>query len=352
MSILSDCCYPCPTVPAVNVPGSPGADGTNGSNGINAFSIVDTAGFTVPSANSPVSVPITDTGAWMVVGQPVFVQTAGYYQVNSAASSNTVSLTNLGLPGNALQGTGILANAQISPAGSAGYNSYTTSAATFTIPGSGSTATLTVNNVAWMNVGQIIYITNAGYYQVNSTDTTANTALVLNLGYVGNPTSGTVGSGAGVSPGGLQGSITPVVPQVAYSASLSQALTASMATVIPIYVVLPAAGTWLLMGRLAELITVTNTNNASQVSAQLEYQVSGVGAFTQIATSVTSPYTPSNAAGSGAGFSFTLPPVIYSTATTGDVIYLYADYITKQSNVTAITINEGCLVATYLNATT
>ncbi len=352
MSILSDCCYPCPTVPAVNVPGSPGADGTNGSNGINAFSTVDTGGFTVPSANANVSVPIADTGLWMIVGQPIFIQSAGYYLVAGTVVGGSASLTNLGLAGNAIPGTAISAGSQISPAGSAGYNAFTTSAATFTIPGSGSTATLTVYNVAWMTPNQIIYIAGAGYYQVNSTNTTANTAVVLNLGYVGNPTSGTVGSGAGVSPGGLQGSITPVVPQVAYSASLSQALTASMATVIPIYVVLPAAGTWLLMSRLAELITVTNTNNASQVSAQLEYQVSGVGAFTQIATSVTSPYTPSNAAGSGAGYTFSLPPVIYSTATTGDVIYLYADYITKQSNVTAITINEGCLVATYLNATT
>ncbi len=352
MSILSDCCNPCPTVTPVNVPGSPGKPGTNGNSGVNAFSIVDTAGFIVPAASASVSVPITDTGAWMVVGQPVFIQTAGFYQVASGVSAGSISLTNLGLAGNAIPGTAIAAGAQISPAGTAGFDAYTLSTASFTIPGSGSNATLTVANVAWMNVGQIIYITNAGYYQVVSVNTTANTAVVQNLGYVGNPVSGTVGPGAGVSPGGLQGSITPVSPQVTYNASLSQALTNSMTQVIPINVVLPAAGTWLLMSRLVELMVVTNTNNPSQVSAELDYQVSGVGAFTQIASSVTSPYTPGNAGGQGDGLSFCLPPVIYTTATAGDVIYLYADYVTKQSNVTSITINEANLVAIYLNATT
>jgi hypothetical protein len=101
-------------------------------------------------------------------------------------------------------------------AGAAGKNAYNFTTASFTMP-SANTSPATEADVlvsvrstgqfanTWMIPGQVVYITGAGYFTVQSL-TGNNQVTVRNLGYTGNGTPGaTIASGATVSPSGLQG---------------------------------------------------------------------------------------------------------------------------------------------------
>ena len=120
MSIVSDCCPPCPSV-SVNVPGSPGtngAPGTNGTNGANAFTLT-TANFTIPAIGSNVTVSVANT-SWMVVGQNVFISDGtkqGNFQVAVINGTTSVDLKFLGYTGDGSPGDSITVGAKVSPSG-------------------------------------------------------------------------------------------------------------------------------------------------------------------------------------------------------------------------------------------
>src|SRR5207249_4539416 len=80
-----------------------GATGATGSNGTNAFTTT-TASFAQPAPGSDVTVSVDET-SWMAVGQVLFIPNGGFYLVSSVVDGTTVSLTNLGYPGNASAGT-------------------------------------------------------------------------------------------------------------------------------------------------------------------------------------------------------------------------------------------------------
>jgi len=122
MSLLpgsNDCCGTpscCETDPQ-QIPGpqgEQGENGTNGTNGTNSFSDT-TANFTQPAVNANVSVTVPST--WMTVGQEVFVETGGDYQVISKADSTHATLKNLGYPNNAAPAAIIASGAHVSPSG-------------------------------------------------------------------------------------------------------------------------------------------------------------------------------------------------------------------------------------------
>jgi hypothetical protein len=120
MSILSDCCPPCPSV-TVNTPGPPGTNGTDGADGapgLNAFTLT-TANLTLPAVNSNVTVAVADT-TWMAIGQNVFISDGikqGNFQVVAVISSTSVQLEFLGYPGDGAPGDAITSGANVSPAG-------------------------------------------------------------------------------------------------------------------------------------------------------------------------------------------------------------------------------------------
>jgi hypothetical protein len=98
--------------------------GLNGVDGINAFNFT-TASFTMPAVNSNVTVNVKATNpfknSWFAVGQVVFIETAGYFQVVSITGSNQVTLKNLGYSDAnftpAAPATTIASNVKVSPAG-------------------------------------------------------------------------------------------------------------------------------------------------------------------------------------------------------------------------------------------
>lgn len=70
-------------------------------------------------------------------------------------------------------------------AGSNGVSAFTITLADFTVPAVSSTVTISVANSTWMAPGEVIFIQNAGYYEVSSKPSTTS-AIVENLGYTGN----------------------------------------------------------------------------------------------------------------------------------------------------------------------
>lgn len=89
--------------------------GLQGPPGIDAFTHT-TADFAMPAEGADVTVDV-ENSSWMVVGQNVFVGTAGYFQVAATPTTTSATLTNLAGYGNAATTTVITAPVGVSPAG-------------------------------------------------------------------------------------------------------------------------------------------------------------------------------------------------------------------------------------------
>lgn len=118
------CCDPCEEPVLVQVPGTPGAAGAAGAagaDGVNAYTTT-TAAFTMPAEGANVSVSVLNT-SWAVLGQMLYVGTAGNMEVASITNANTVVLKNVENTAsgtyapNAAPGTNIPASSKVSPGG-------------------------------------------------------------------------------------------------------------------------------------------------------------------------------------------------------------------------------------------
>lgn len=89
--------------------------------------------------------------------------------------------------------------------GSDGLNAFaiTNNGNSVAVPAVGQQIILFVDHPDTFITGQVIYIQNFGYYEV--TATAGGTLFAKNLGYTGNATSGTIGTGIKVSPAGIKG---------------------------------------------------------------------------------------------------------------------------------------------------
>lgn len=91
-------------------------------------------------------------------------------------------------------------------AGANGTNAFTTTTSSYTQPGISSSVVIAMANVAWISIGQTIYVRTGGYYTVSSKTTTSVTAV--NTGTTSNASPGVVvASGSSVSAGGVQGAM-------------------------------------------------------------------------------------------------------------------------------------------------
>jgi hypothetical protein len=91
--------------------------------GKNAYTFL-TASFTMPAAAASVTVTVSNAGQfgnrWAVVGQIVFIQGAGFFEVAAIVGTNQLTVTNLGYVGNAAPTSTIGSGGYISPAGPIG----------------------------------------------------------------------------------------------------------------------------------------------------------------------------------------------------------------------------------------
>ena len=91
--------------------GDSGSAGTNGSNGVTPTTTT-TSPFTMPAANAEVTVTVGNT-SWMAVGQPIFIETAGYFGVVTIVSATSVRLSAQVATGNAAAGTVIASGKKV-----------------------------------------------------------------------------------------------------------------------------------------------------------------------------------------------------------------------------------------------
>lgn len=116
----------------------------------------------------------------------------------------------------------------------------------FVVPALGANVTVPTVDATWMAVGQNVYITGAGYFQVVSVGVNGTSASLEYLdGYAGNTNSGaTISAGAQISPGGTQPTLLPL--QTFYAVSGSQALTETNTMLLSATVTLPTTGSYIL----------------------------------------------------------------------------------------------------------
>lgn len=117
MSLPKSCCAPCPDVETVQVPGpeGPSDPGTDGTDGINAFTQT-TADFIVPAIGGQVTIVVVNTD-WMGIGQPLFIEDAGIFEVVSIGSQTSVTLEYLDYDINTHSTETISTGAKVSPSG-------------------------------------------------------------------------------------------------------------------------------------------------------------------------------------------------------------------------------------------
>lgn len=286
MSNPSDCCSSCDTPTTISVPGvegDAGAAGTNGTNGINAFTQT-TADFTVPAISANVTISV-GSSVWMVVGQTIFIEDAGAFEVVSKGSTTSVTLTYLDYDINTAAGNNILTGAQVGPSGT-----QITSVLPISLGGTNS-ATATLARAALGIGGASLSVYAAGTaYQLT------NTAALLNFG------------------------------------TTDPSLT------------ITSAGVWLLLSRVridytgatfaavrTGALKLRRTNNTAA-----DITNSPCGFLTDIITTLT--YTLG---------SFNLPPIIYTTTNSDDVIEIWGS-ISVVPTAGSIDASEAEIVAIKL----
>ena len=154
----------------------------------------------------------------MQIGQAVYIQSGGYYQVASGSSIPTFYLQNLGYAGNIPVGSTI-ASGTVSPAGligatgstgptgpagatGVGINAYSAQFG-FSQPATGANIAVQIPSGFWMQINQVVYIPSGGYYQVASG--AVPTFYLTNLGYNGNIPVGSKVASYAISPAGIAG---------------------------------------------------------------------------------------------------------------------------------------------------
>lgn len=370
MSAIGDCCHICPPVtPPVNIPGSAGTPGENGSNGVNAFSTIASfqgVGFTVPAVGSSATIYLVDTGEWMALNQPVYIQGAGLYIVTATASVNvngtSVQLKNTGVPGNASPGAVISSGLTISPSGLRGTNAYTTTTATFVTPyptggGSPTQATITVVDASWMIPGEPVFVQGGGFFIVVSVNTVSNTAVLSNPGFANTVANATIPVGFAVGPSGTQGSLPLPTPTSSYINAQSIALSTSAVNPGSISLTLAAAGTWIIFARVSGYYSATGGSGtvvAANVFSQLQSQAAGSGPLSPVPNSSATLGLPEvqNSSNQTGGWAETLGYIIYTTATVGDKIFLYSQLNNVQGALSSATVSEASMLAFCANLTT
>lgn len=93
---------------------------SNGVNGKNIWTVT-TANFTQPLAGNQVTITVSSTqqlsNQGFGIGQVIYIENGGYYEVISIASLTSMTIENLGYAGNAAPASNIALGAKVSPGG-------------------------------------------------------------------------------------------------------------------------------------------------------------------------------------------------------------------------------------------
>lgn len=116
MSAANDCSCACPDPTVVEVPGSTGAAGAAGATGLSSYTTL-TAQFTVPLHGQNDTADV-ESSEQFAIGQAVYLEGAGTFEVISKPSSTQIELQYYDFPANTGEGLVIVIGSQLSASGS------------------------------------------------------------------------------------------------------------------------------------------------------------------------------------------------------------------------------------------
>lgn len=307
-----------------------GRPGEAGTAGVNGFSLT-TSDFTVPSVGTTVTVPVDNTGAF-VVGSYVTATGPANFIVTAIGGTTSITLKFLGNTGDVSPGATVASGSTIAPAGSAGQSAFTTLTAQITIPAKNATVTAAVASTAQMAEGQSVFISanggggNGATFEV----TTINSATSVTLTYLQNfndlAAGNTIANGATVTPTGKQPNAGNTV-----TTSLATPFTIppTTPTDIGISLTIPATGTWNLIAFLNTVFSSAYNGASSENPVTFTIYRSN-NTPTDLLSVVLYPVTGANPS-SGSRVTWQVFPmqiVPPLAATLGDTIGIKASYLT------------------------
>lgn len=232
--------------------------------------------------------------------------------------------------------------------GTNGIDAFTTTTADFVVPAVDTDVTIFVEESGWMVVGQPIFVGSdtdgpATFRVASITNATQISATFL--GQTGDVSPGaTVSSGSGVSPGGIQGTVTN---QSVYGAGTAATLPTTSAllnfgTTDP-SLTLTGAGTWLLFASaVVEFAAWKSTSKT--VTLKIRRTNNTAADVTNATVTVTLPDTAA-AAVTYTAYTLDLPAVEYTNSGAGDILELWGAVSAAASVSGDMTVSAASLVA-------
>lgn len=228
------------------------------------------------------------------------------------------------------------------PAGADGINAFTLTTADFVVPAIGGSVTVLVANSSWATIGQNVFIQGAGTFIVTAKPGTGSMTLTY-LNYQENTNTGnTVSTGAEVSPGGLQPTLTLLPAVTTYGLGGSQVLNLVSSQLLGLSIVL-GTGTYLIFATCRVDFVSATTVASLTLALKLRETANGPA---DIANAKVNAATGIVSNAQNTLFDGSVPPVVYS-ATAGDTIKLFGSLngTPYTGNIEAI---EASLVAIKL----
>ena len=332
LGVASICAPGASVIPA----GQQGPAGATGQNGYGTT----TSAFTIPSIGNTVVVPVASSSMF-VQGQYVVTPGPANFLVYAIPNETSVTLQKLSNATDTNPGVDVATGSNISPAGEAGGNAWSTLSSQITIPAVGNTVLATVDSTDWMTVGATVIMPGPAHFSVTTINSATQVTLTF-LGYSPDLQPGNfIVNGSVVAPSGSQGPTPAPAPQSGYGTGTAYTLTASLApmtfgTTQP-NVTLPTAGTWVVMAT-----AIYGTNNGTAQSVTLKTAISSSTQGVLANSTQTNTATTGNG-GSADGVDISVPiHSVYVTTTVGDTLVLQA---AQTVGGTMLTVNQASIIA-------
>lgn len=168
------------------------ASGVVGANGISSFAILS-SNFTVPAVDANVTITI-DSNQGFAVGQGIFIENAGSYQIVSLVNNDQITIKNNGGDNNAIATTEINSGVKIVPGGIQGVSgrgAFSLTTSNFSQPAILATVTVNIDYGQWLVAGVYIYNETGGVYIVETVNS-ATQIEIKNTGKINNAPEGTI----------------------------------------------------------------------------------------------------------------------------------------------------------------
>ena len=179
--------------------------GLKGERGINSYTFI-AEDFLQPAIFSNVNIKVDSTEQFLE-NTIIFVESGGYFSIESIVDFETLEIKNLGYNENVIATTNIETGSKVLIVGERGQSSFSLTTANFVTPNYGENVSISLENTSWLITESIIKI-STGFFKIVSIDsTTAITVQFLDYSPLGEAV--TINSLSKVIISGERGAIGP-----------------------------------------------------------------------------------------------------------------------------------------------